>query len=79
MAQRHGMTQQERQERKREEDRLVHHYVQHGKAAVLAGLLGLERIERLDHWIKKQEDPSLDRDEALRRLVDIGLAPHVAL
>jgi len=49
------------------------------KANVLAGILGPERIEQLDHWIKKQEDPSLDRNEALRRLVDIGLGPHLAL
>jgi hypothetical protein len=39
----------------------------------LLHVVGKERMESVDEWIKKQDGPSLDREEAVRCLVDIGL------
>jgi hypothetical protein len=32
-----------------------------------------EQIREIDKWIKRQKDPPLDRIEAIRRLVELGL------
>ena len=38
-----------------------------------ADVLGDDRRKKVDDWIKLQSDPLLDRAEAIRRLVDLGL------
>ena len=39
----------------------------------LKPFLNQQQIKQLDQWIKKQNDPSLNRIEAVRRLIEIGL------
>ena len=39
----------------------------------LKPFLNQQQINQLDQWIKKQNDPSLNRIEAVRRLIEIGL------
>jgi hypothetical protein len=31
------------------------------------------QIKQMDKWIKGQNDPAIDRSEAIRRLVELGL------
>jgi len=37
-------------------------------------IVGPEQLKRVDRWIKKQNDPAIDRIEAIRRLLEIGLS-----
>jgi hypothetical protein len=39
----------------------------------LKPFLNQQQIKQLDQWIKKQNDPSLNRIQAVRRLIEIGL------
>ncbi len=39
----------------------------------LHDLLGKDHLKAVDKWIAKQNDPAIDRPEAIRRLVEIGL------
>jgi hypothetical protein len=36
-------------------------------------LLGKDHLKAVDKWIAKQNDPAIDRPEAIRRLVELGL------
>ena len=36
-------------------------------------LVRMHRLDALDAWIAKQNEPDLSRPEAIRRLVEIGL------
>jgi hypothetical protein len=40
---------------------------------MLQDLLGKDHLKALDKWIAKQNEPAIDRPEAIRRLVEIGL------
>jgi hypothetical protein len=40
---------------------------------MLRGLLGKDHLKAVDKWIAKQNDPAMDRPDAIRRLVEIGL------
>lgn len=39
----------------------------------LTELLGKKPLKAVDKWIVAQNDPAIDRPEAIRRLVEIGL------
>jgi hypothetical protein len=39
----------------------------------LQDLLGEDHLKAVDKWIAKQNDPAIDRPEAVRRLVELGL------
>jgi hypothetical protein len=40
---------------------------------MLQDLLGKDHLKAVDKWIAKQNDPAIDRPEAIRRLVEIAL------
>jgi hypothetical protein len=40
---------------------------------MLQALFDNSHIKTIDRWIAQQNDPSIDRPEAIRRLVEIGL------
>jgi hypothetical protein len=40
---------------------------------MLQDLLGKAPLKAVDKWIARQDDPALDRPEAIRRLVELGL------
>jgi hypothetical protein len=39
----------------------------------LQDLLGKDHLKAVDKWIAKQNDPAIDRPEAIRRLAELGL------
>jgi hypothetical protein len=41
--------------------------------AIVKEIFKVARIKQIDKWIADQNDPAIDRLEAIRRLVEIGL------
>jgi hypothetical protein len=41
--------------------------------SILKEVFSRAQIKQLDKWIKDQNEPSIDRFEAIRRLVELGL------
>jgi hypothetical protein len=43
------------------------------QAGVLEKILSKDQLKHVDKWIAQQNDPAIDRPEAIRRLVELGL------
>jgi hypothetical protein len=52
----------------------IHKEIQREKQdKMLQDLLGKDHLKAVDKWIARQNDLAIDRPEAIRRLVEIGL------
>ena len=52
--------------------RLVENSLAQGREEAVRKLFSNDQLKQIDEWLKHQSEP-IDRPEAIRRLVDIGL------
>jgi hypothetical protein len=48
-------------------------FLQWRQESMMKELFSPAQIKQLDKWIASQNDPAIDRPEAIRRLVELGL------